>query len=544
MNQRGSEDNVGAMLVSSMSRSLLASPFGEPDPAARAAAEELVRALRDDRPLWRALSAPDGGKMFGVLRAVDAAGATHVLRAFSGMLDGTWHVSGFVGPSFDEAARDAFWIEGEASLGVLADELAAIERRRERVGRDLAPIAQRHAGELAALAERHRANKHARRSARTTASPERVDQLASESRRDTAERERVLARHVAERASLDAELRALDDDHRRIAEQRVARSRALLVQIHDTYTFTNARGERRTLRDLFAPAEPPGGAGDCAAPKLFAEAYRRGLRPVGIAEIWVGAPPATGGRQHGACYPACRGKCGPILGHMLGGLDVEPAPVYGAAAIATDEPRTVYEDDSLVIVDKPVGLLSVPGRGAALRDCVLARLRARYPDATGPMIVHRLDLDTSGLLLVAKDEAIYKALQAQFARREVEKRYVAWLAGAVERDAGTVDLALRVDVDDRPRQIHDPIHGKPAFTTWRVDRRERDRTRVILVPATGRTHQLRVHAAHPLGIGAPIVGDRLYGTTTADRLHLHAEAIAFVHPITGARIDAERPAPF
>jgi tRNA pseudouridine32 synthase / 23S rRNA pseudouridine746 synthase len=207
----------------------------------------------------------------------------------------------------------------------------------------------------------------------------------------------------------------------------------------------------------------------------------------------------------------------------------------------------VFEDDWLVIVDKPAGLLSVPGRSGQLRDSVQVRLRARHPDASGPMIVHRLDLDTSGLVLVAKDAATHAALQKLFACRAIEKRYVAWLDHEVGRpvgaDRGVVELALRVDLDDRPRQIYDPVHGVPAVTEWRVIERAAGRTKVALVPRTGRTHQLRVHAAHPLGIGAPIVGDRLYGRP-GDRLLLHAEGLAFVHPRTGARVSVERPAPF
>ena len=314
-----------------------------------------------------------------------------------------------------------------------------------------------------------------------------------------------------------------------------------MKQVHDSYVISSYRGERRALRDLFAPGEPPGGAGDCAGPKLLGEAYRRGLRPIAMAEVWWGPPPVTGGRHEGGFYPACRGKCGPILPFMLEGLEVEPAPVFGAAAIAAEEPRTVFEDDDVVIVDKPIDLLSVPGRSGALRDSVQTRLRARYPSATGPLVVHRLDLETSGLLLAAKSEEMYAALQAQFARREIDKRYIAWLAGDVRGETGVIELALRVDLDDRPRQIVDAVHGKPAVTEWTVLAREGGRTRVAFMPRTGRTHQIRVHAA--VGLGASIVGDRLYGTA-GDRLLLHAERLEFAHPRTGQRIAALCPAPW
>jgi tRNA pseudouridine32 synthase/23S rRNA pseudouridine746 synthase len=203
----------------------------------------------------------------------------------------------------------------------------------------------------------------------------------------------------------------------------------------------------------------------------------------------------------------------------------------------------VFEDQWIVVVDKPCGLLSVPGRDPAVTDSVLARLRIRYPHATGPLLVHRLDLDTSGLLVAALDARTHAALQRQFTRREVRKRYVAWIAGHVRGERGTIDLPMRVDVNDRPRQIHDPVHGKSAVTGWHVLGRSGERTRVAFFPVTGRTHQLRVHAAHPRGLGAPIAGDRLYGHGDG-RLYLHAESLAFVHPHTGRQVVVERPAPF
>jgi tRNA pseudouridine32 synthase/23S rRNA pseudouridine746 synthase len=429
------------------------SPFA---PTPCAVARRAMEQLRAELPPDTQRGLATDGKMFGVLvvRDGDRLG---FLRAFSGMVGRSWHLPGFVPPAFDEAARDAFWIAGEAELATLTD-----------------------------------------------------------------------------------------------AAERTALSRTLLPKIHATYSLPNSRGETRPLRDLFRTEhtglmdkEPPGGAGDCAAPKLLAYAFRHGLTPIALAEQWIGAPPTTGGRIDGVYYPACRGKCGPILAHMLDGIDVEPAPQYGGGLIAPDEPRPLFEDEWLVIVDKPIGLLSIPGRGGALRDCVATRMRARYPDATGPLVVHRLDLDTSGVLLVAKDLQTYKALQRLFAIREIEKRYIAILDGDVTGESGTIDLPLRVDVDDRPRQIVDPVHGKPAITDWQVLTREGGRTRVALSPKTGRAHQLRVHAA--VGLGVPIVGDRLYGRPDAGelgRLLLHAEAIAFVHPHTGGQVSVTRTAPF
>ena len=352
----------------------------------------------------------------------------------------------------------------------------------------------------------------------------------------TAQREAM----VSQANVLPAALRAFD-------EARAARSRELLRLIQDSYAFRSARGEDRALRTLFAPGEPPAGAGDCAAPKLLAHAYRLGLRPLALAEFWWGAPPRTGDRRAGVFYAACRGKCAPILAHMLDGLPVDPPPLFGAAAIDASEPVCVFEDDHLLVVDKPSGLLSVPGRSALLQDCVASRLKARYPDRPELMLAHRLDLDTSGLLLVAKDRATGSALQRLFSLRLVDKRYVAWLDGDVVGDHGRISLPLRLDIDDRPRNIVDPVHGKPADTEWAVLTRASGRTLVRFTPHTGRTHQLRVHAAHPQGLDAPIVGDRLYGRTPAEedeRLLLHAEHLAFVHPVTGASLAFVRPSPF
>ena len=396
----------------------------------------------------------------------------------------------------------------------------------------------------------------------------RLHALDQESRGDAAERKRFEAAVAEVRGPLAERVAAFERERMRLERLRADESRDLMKRVHDTYVISNARGERMRLRELFAPGEPPAGAGDCAGPKLLGEAYRHGLTPLALAEVWWGAPPATGGRHAGTFYPSCRGKCGPILPHMLDGLPVSAPPVFGGGPIATELPAVVFEDAWIVVVDKPVGLLSVPGRSGALRDSVQTRLRARYPEATGPLVVHRLDLDTSGLLLAAKDEGTHAALQAQFARRQIEKRYIAWLDGVVAADAGVVDLPIRVDLDDRPRQIHDPVHGKGAITEWSVLERGERTTRVALVPKTGRTHQLRVHAAHPRGIGAPIVGDRLYGRSAQPeievpdaglrgagylaapirgdevRLMLHAERLAFVHPHTGERIELSRAAPF
>jgi len=548
---------------------IFASPFdpAEPHPLARRAAEELTARVRGRA----SLDAPGGGKMFGVLVVAAPDGRIGYLRGFSGMLDGQWHVPGFVPPLYDRAARDAIWPAGQHHLRELELRLRELAAAPEHAAlrAQHGAIVARHTAELAALRARHRDRRTTRHAARAAirgaaglgaldparGGPGDTPLLAAElhtldqaSRGDAAERRRLDAAHDAELAALAARLDAIDGQRAALEHRRATESRDLMKQVHDSYLIDNARGERRRLRDLFAPGEPPAGAGDCAGPKLLGHAYRLGLRPLALAELWRGAPPISGGRRAGQFYPSCRGKCGPILPFMLEGLPHATPPVFGADAIPAGEPRVVFEDPWLIVVDKPCGLLSVPGRSGLLTDSVATRLGARYP---GAAVAHRLDLDTSGLLVAAKDPATHLALQRAFARREVDKRYAAWLDGVVARDHGTIELALRVDLDDRPRQIYDPVHGKPAITEWRVVERTASRTRVALVPRTGRTHQLRVHAAHPLGLGAPIAGDRLYGiagppdgTSAAARLALHAEFLAVTHPHTQRRIEFVRPAPF
>jgi tRNA pseudouridine32 synthase/23S rRNA pseudouridine746 synthase len=449
-------------------------------PLARRAAMELMGTLQSPDTAHWRLQEAGNGKMFGVLVVAASDGTIGYLRGFSGMVHGTWDIDGWVPPVFERRAYDAVRIPAEAEMLGLGAQRAAL----------VASVS-----DSASTASGHRVN---------------------------------------------AAVRAFD-------AERSARSRALTTQLHDSYHFVNARGEVRSLRSLFAPGEPPAGSGDCAAPKLLSQAYRLGLRPIALAEFWWGAASATGDRREGVFYAACRGKCLPVLTHMLDGLPVEPPPLFASTAIDPAEPRAVFEDEHLLVVNKPSGLLTVPGRGDSLGDCAVSRLRQRYPHATGPLAVHRLDLDTSGLLLVAKHADTAKALQRMFSLREIQKHYVAWLNGNIAADHGHITLPLRVDVDDRPRHIHDPVFGKPAHTEWHVLARQNGRTRVLFNAHTGRSHQLRVHSAHPQGLDAPIAGDRLYGheaPSEGERLQLHAERLAFVHPVSGARLVIEQLAPF
>lgn len=559
------------------------SPFDElgPSPLARRAAEVLIDELESGRALpgdlAGGLHADGGGKMFGVLVVEDARGRLGFLRGFSGTLAGRFDVGAFVPPIFDVAARERIEKSGEPVVKRLTERARAFEassvlRDARQAARSLR---ETQAEQSRRLRDEHAERRRQRRAVRARlarvelAAPigsadagpggavaegsndgaqgivEQRHALDQQSRRDKAEKRELDARQAGQREAVERHLRRVERRLRAHGRLHGMVSRNLMRQIHDTYRIRSARGQVRGLRELFAPAEPPGGAGDCAAPKLLAFALAHDLRPLALAEFWWGAPPATGGRVSGAFYPACREKCRPLLDFMLDGLDVAEPRRFTAPDLRSTGLRILYEDQWIVVVDKPCGLLSVPSRNGAPFDSVLERLARRRPHVS---LVHRLDLDTSGVLLAALDARTYAALQRQFLKRTVEKRYLGVVDGSPARLEGEIDLAVRVDVHDRPRQIHDPEHGRRAITRYEVlgpwghDDGPR-RTRVAFVPVTGRTHQIRVHAAHPLGLGTPIVGDRLYGRENI-RMLLHSEVLGFVHPATGQALRFESPAPF
>ena len=273
---------------------------------------------------------------------------------------------------------------------------------------------------------------------------------------------------------------------------------------------------------------PPAAAGECAAPKLLQYAFENELKPLAMAEFWWGKTPKSAIRKHRQFYPACQGKCQPILGHMLIGMKVDENPLLNNPAKGK-KINIIYEDDELLVINKPTEFLSVPGK--TIQDSVYERMKIQFPKATGPLIVHRLDMSTSGLMLIAKTKDTHKNLQRQFIKRSVKKRYVALLDGLVNEDHGFIDLPLRLDIDDRPRQLVCYEHGKSAHTKWKVIERKNNQTKIHFYPITGRTHQLRVHSAHSKGLNMPIVGDDLYGKRS-NRLHLHAESVEFEHPIS------------
>lgn len=486
------------------------------------------------------------GKMFGVLVVRHPEGGVGFLAAFSGNLAGSNRHPYFVPPVYDMLRPGDFFRQEEAAISALNGRVARLERdpqlcearaELERLTRQAAcALDEARTAALRAKAERDRQRAEHPDAALLAA-------LVRQSQHEKAELRRLRQRWNERLAAARARVGALSEEVVRLKNERHRRSAELQHRLFARFRMLNARGEVRDLNELFADTPqrvPPAGAGECAAPKLLQYAYVSGLRPVAMAEFWWGASPRGEVRRHGCYYPACRGKCGPILRHMLQGLDVDPNPLERPAA-ACGEPRVFWEDASLAVVCKPAGMLSVPGLGGG--TSLLAWLRDRYPHATGPLLVHRLDMATSGLLLCAKTLDAYRRLQAQFCNRTVRKRYVALLDGAVAADEGVVELPMRADWEDRPRQRVCFEHGAPARTEYRVLSREGGVTRVALHPVTGRTHQLRVHASHPSGLDAPIVGDTLYGRG-GNRLFLHAESLTFRHPFTGEELHFEFPADF
>ena len=339
-------------------------------------------------------------------------------------------------------------------------------------------------------------------------------------------------------------------------EEKSRLSRRLQMRLFEQFRFLNALGETRSLTDIFDKETsriPPSGAGECCAPKLLHYAYANNLRPLCMAEFWLGQSPKGEVRYEGEYYPACNAKCKPILRHMLVGLDVEENPLIAVMRERVRQMRVIYEDDSVMAVYKPAGMLSVKGNVDA--PSVESIILDSHPEVSGPLIVHRLDMDTSGIMLLAKDKETHKALQIQFYKHEIRKRYIALLDGIVESDHGTISLPLSPDRLDRPRQMVNWKHGKEAVTEYEVLERKDGRTRIAFYPQTGRTHQLRVHAASTEGLGCPILGDRLYSKSntikgmpqrkvTNCRMYLHAESIDFTHPLSGAHIHLEIPPEF
>ena len=336
-----------------------------------------------------------------------------------------------------------------------------------------------------------------------------------------------------------------DYDPKEIISTSPEHSQELQNWLFSNYIVSNALGQSRSIAEIFKDSglTPPGGTGDCAAPKLLQYAYSHGLKPTAWGEFWYGASPFGEVRRHGSFYPSCTGKCGPLLSWMMNGLEVEPNPLLCDLHWSYPDPVILFEDGSIIVVDKPSGMLSVPGRTPRRS---LQEWLSNYCGCT-IFSCHRLDMDTSGVMVFARTMDAKVNLEGQFAARKVQKTYRARLvAGGPwnHADRGTIALPLSLDYYDRPRQMVDTESGKPAVTKYEVLQKFPDgEIDVRFTPLTGRSHQIRVHAAHSQGLGRPIKGDKLYGAPDADKLYLVAETLEFTHPATQERMLISVPPP-
>lgn len=523
----------------------------EPHPLCRLAADEVQRHIRES-----GLLPEDGGegKMFGVLVVEHGGGDTEAsgrglgfLAAYSGLLAGRNDWPWFVPPVFDAQQPDGHFKRTEARISAINAEIEALRNSREYA--EALETMHRHDAEAAATIEflrRTAAEKKAQRDARRVEprpiTPEEATAMEHESQHIKAELRRVRKRMEARHAADEAPVKAMEERINTLKKQRHDMSDALQQWLFSRYRMLNAHGKERDLCDIFRDTvhhTPPAGAGDCCAPKLLQYAYSHGLHPVCMAEFWWGGTPRTEIRRHLHYYPACRGKCLPILTHMMQGLSVDDNPL---AADNGKQMEIIYEDEWLAVTVKPEGMLSVPGKEE--RSSVAELMRRHWGEEGTVLVAHRLDMDTSGLLLVARNAEIYTLLQRQFAQREVRKEYTALLDGVPRQPRhGTINLPLCPDIMDRPRQTVSHEHGKEAVTDYDIIATDGQHTLVKLTPHTGRTHQLRVHCAHNEGLDCPIHGDALYGQR-AERLCLHAARITFTHPVTGKRMTFEDKAPF
>ena len=539
----------------------------EPHPLCIAAAAE-VRSYLAQHPEWH--TELQQGKMFGVL-IVDPLqtspskgrlsnvlpperGLSNVLplegelervsflAAFSGTLDGKTQHPYFVPPVFDLMAPGCYFQEEEQAISALNRRITQLSPAVEELERGSAQLREEMEAALAEMRKQMQRSKAERDAIRQSLSPTEKEaaerQLIRQSQHEKAEFLRLKRAWEQRIADAEAPLRERREEIEHLKHERHQRSIVLQNWLFRQFVFRNALGEERSLPELFSDASasaralpghkqpaPPSGAGECCAPRLLQAAYVEGLRPICMAEFWVGDSPANEIRRDGHFYPACNSKCRPILRHMLRGLNVEPNPLHLNLPLT---PEIIYQDSEMAVVNKPSGLLSVPGKDD--QPSVLEAMRQMFPNATGPLIVHRLDMDTSGLMLIALTEAKYHELQTLFLRRAIHKVYHALLEREMPvGQEGDIELRMRPDYDDRPRQVVDPEHGKLAQTHYRVLGNRDGHALLELRPLTGRTHQLRVACAHPLGLDNPIVGDRLYGTP-AERLMLHAKRIEIRPP--------------
>ncbi len=513
-----------------------------PHPLCVMAAEEVQRYLREQTGWQQELQK---GKMFGVLAVREKNGNIGFLAAFSGLLAGRNIHDYFVPPIYDLQHPDGFFLKEEAQISGINATIDKLETappylEYKKALQEEQQIAALAIGTAKMQMQRDKMVREQKR--QHPLSQEENATLIHESQHQKAELKRLKEYHARQIETIQQHINRWETEIAKLKDERKQRSAALQQKLFAQFKIHNFSGEVKNLHELFNELGnhiPPAGAGECAAPRLLQYATLHDLHPIAMAEFWWGDSPRTELRRHGYYYPACKSKCEPILQFMLQGLDVEENPLLKTTAQV--KPEIIWEDTRIAAVYKPAGMLSVPGKSGL--PSVEEWLKARYPAATGPLLVHRLDMATSGLILMAKDKETHALLQKQFQLRQIKKRYIALLDGCITSDKGTITLPLCLNPDDRPRQLVSFKYGKPAITQYRVIARENNVTRMAFYPITGRTHQLRVHAAHPLGLNTPILGDELYGKK-ADRLFLHAEAVEFQHPVTNETVCIEKKADF
>ncbi len=488
----------------------------------RAAA--LLRQEVEAHPTWATEMAL--GKMIGVL-VVEGG----FLAAFSGTLCGQSTLPYFVPPVFDLHHPDCHFQHEEAKITEINRQIAQLESSKELAKARQAIDETEHyynarIQHLKSIMEQGKAMRDKLRAQGLPTTPE----MTRQSQHQKAELHRAKTDKAKAMATCQNSIAPLLENIEQLKAQRAQRSAALQEWLFAQFSFLNAHGQRRSLRDIFAPATPPAAAGECCAPKLLQYAYTHGLKPLCMAEFWVGESPAGEVRYEGHAYPACQSRCHPILEWMLQGLNVEPNPLLADYKAIVSSMRILYSDNHIAVIHKPAGMLSVPGKEHL--PSVQSEVQRLFPNATGPLIVHRLDMSTSGLMVIALTPQAHKQLQQQFITRSIVKRYRARLTRPLPANLeGKISLPLCPNPADRPRQMVSDEYGKPALTHYRT----LGGTDIHLWPKTGRTHQLRMHLAHPLGLGNPIHGDTLYGET-ADRLYLHADLLEFTHPATAERM--------
>jgi tRNA pseudouridine32 synthase / 23S rRNA pseudouridine746 synthase len=514
-----------------------------PDPVAILAAEHFQQNFLINHKLDHSFgdeTEKGTGKMFGVLVVKNNVNQLGYLAAFSGKLQSGNDIPGLVPPIFDLLDEEGFYKQGEREINIVNQQLYDAESNQEYITckaaleEKILAVEQ----EIHHFKELMKSSKKARNQKRQTAIVELSQELYnqySKSLDDESIRMKNQLRDLINSSKIEIEnlqknivITEIEISH--FKEKRKQMSALLQDRIFESFQFYNKKLESKNLKDIFQPSEnsfPASGAGECAAPKLLQYAFINGFEIVCMAEFWWGKSPNSEVRIHGLFYPACKSKCGPILGHMLSGIKMDENPLIKNPAVGKELP-IVYEDEAMVIINKPAEFLSVPGIN--ISDSVATRMKERYPTSMSPLIVHRLDISTSGIMLIAKTKEAHDFLQRQFIKRKIRKKYVAILDGEISQTEGEIDLPIRVDLEDRPRQLVDEKYGKPALTKFKVISISEGKTRIEFFPITGRTHQLRIHSAHKFGLNTPILGDDLYGTRNS-RLFLHAEEIEFIHPM-------------